>query len=159
MRAHTTRSRIGGFTLVELLVVVAIVAIGAVVAMPSLTGTLRIQRVRAAATDLTSSLLVARSEAIKRRDQVRIAPQAGSDWTTGWRVVAVTAGDQLERKNAPGEGVQVTRAPASVVYDRNGRLTTPGLLRLEIADAGHQGVRCVTIDPAGLPRQSLGACP
>lgn len=159
MGPYLRHRRGSGFTLVELLVVVTIVALGAVIAMPSLTGTLRIQRVRAAATDLTSSLLIARSEAIKRRDQVRIAPQGGIDWATGWRVVGVTTGDQVERKDAPGEGVQVTRAPASVVYDRNGRLTTPGLLRLELADAGRQGVRCVTVDPSGLPRQSLGACP
>src|SRR3982751_1056370 len=151
--------REAGFTLVELVVVLAIVAIGAVVAPPSLVNALPVQRAPAATSDLTSALLLARSEAIKRRDQVRIAPQSGTDWTTGWRVVGVTSGDQLDRKDALGEGVQVARAPATVVYERTGRLTTPGLVRVQVSDVAHAAPRCITIDPSGLPRLAMGACP
>jgi type IV fimbrial biogenesis protein FimT len=155
-RCAPQRSR--GFTLVELVTVVTLVGIGAALAMPSLSDAMRIQRTRAAATDLTSALLVARSEAIKRHGQVQIVPQSGVDWTTGWRVSGVTAGDQIDRKDALGEGVQVSRAPATIVYERTGRLATPGLVRLQVSDV-HANARCVTIDPSGLPRQTLGACP
>jgi type IV fimbrial biogenesis protein FimT len=147
-----------GFTLIELVVVVTLVAFGAIVAMPSLADAMRIQRVRAATTDLASALLMARSEAIKRAAQVQVTPRSGADWATGWRVTGVTAGDQIDRKDALGDTLQVTRAPANVVYDRNGRLTVPGLVRIQISD-GHATVRCVTIDPSGLPRLASGACP
>ena len=98
--------RARGFTLVELVTVVTIVAIGAIVAMPSLSEALRVQRLRSAATDLSSSLLIARSEAIKRGTQISVAPQVGTDWTSGWRVTGVSEGDQIDRKDALGEGVK-----------------------------------------------------
>ena len=147
-----------GFTLVELVVVVSLMGIGAVMAMPSLAEAMRGQRLRAATTDLTSALLMARSEAIKRGSQVRVTPRAGNDWATGWTVVAVTAGDQIDRKDMLGTDVTVTRAPVSIVYERSGRVATPGVLRVQLA-AGAQTPRCVTIDPGGLPRQTMGTCP
>src|SRR4051794_32165901 len=131
--------REGGFTLVELVVVLAIVAIGAAIAAPSLVDSLRMQRARAATSDLTSALLLARAAlppisvltpawllagraAIKRRAKVRIARQWGPDWTGGGRVGGVTSGDQLARRDGLGEGVQGAGPPATVVYERTGRL-------------------------------------
>jgi type IV fimbrial biogenesis protein FimT len=149
-----------GFTLVEMVTVLTIIAIGAAVAMPSLRAALVGQRVRAAATDLTTSLLLARSEAIKRSDPVRVEPRTAEDWNSGWRVVGVTDGDQVDRKDALGDGVQVTRAPGAIVYERHGRLTDPGLVRVEITDTVSTGRnRCVTVDPSGLPRLATGSCP
>jgi type IV fimbrial biogenesis protein FimT len=155
------RHRVRGFTLVELVIVVAIVGIGATIAMPSLSQALAAQRLRAGATDLSSSLMLARSEAIKRGGQVRVAPLNGADWTSGWRVVGVTEGDQIDRKDKLGEGVLVSRAPGTVVYERTGRLTTPGTVRVQLAAyAGDPGrTTCISIDPSGLPRQAMGACP
>jgi len=156
--ARNVPRRSRGFTLVELLTVVAIMAIGAIAALPSLGDAMRLQRVRAATTDLTSALLMARSEAIKRASQVQLTPRTGTDWATGWRVTGVVTGDQIDRKDALGDTLQVTRAPASVVYDRTGRLTVPGLVRIQISDGG-PAVRCLTIDPSGLPRLATGNCP
>ena len=158
MRHPRLAARATGFTLVELVVVVTILAIGAVAALPSLADAMRIQRVRAATTDLTSALLMARSEAIKRASQIQLTPRSAGDWTTGWSVTGVTAGDQIDRKDALGDTLQVTRAPATIVYDRTGRLTVPGLVRIQISDGGPT-IRCLTIDPSGLPRLSSGACP
>ena len=55
-------------------VVMSLVAIVAAVAMPNLDTALTNQRLRDAATDLVSALLLARSEAIKRGVQVQVAP-------------------------------------------------------------------------------------
>jgi type IV fimbrial biogenesis protein FimT len=150
-----------GFTLVELLTVITMVAIGTALALPSMRGVLIDQRLRATATDLMSSLLMARSEAIKRGAQVRVTPLSASAWTSGWQVAGVASGDLIDRQDALGDGVQVPRAPESVVYDRNGRLAGSGLTRIELSSSvqGPSRTRCITIEPGGLPRLANGTCP
>ena len=157
------RSRLppGGFTLVEALVVVAIVATLAAVAMPDLSSALANQRLRAAGTDLVSTLLLARSEAIKRGAQVQVAPLAAGDWKSGWRVVATETGEQVQRVEVLGRWVEVGLAPATISFERNGRLNVIGSTRVEFRDsAGATGVasRCVTIDPSGMPRLVASSC-
>jgi type IV fimbrial biogenesis protein FimT len=71
-----------GFTLVEMMTVVAIIAILVTVAAPSFAEMVATQRVRAAASALTESLWLARAEATKRNTDVGFAftdPRAG--WT------------------------------------------------------------------------------
>lgn len=155
------RLRERGLTLVETMTVLVVIAILAAIALPSLASILASQRLRAAGTDLVTSLLVARSEAIKRKAQVEVAPRSAGDWTSGWRVAAVATEEQIDRREPPGLRVAVTLAPESVVYERNGRLAGAGMTRFEFKDGESQpGVeaRCVTIDPSGLPKLERGGC-
>ena len=104
-----------------------------------------------------SSLLLARSEAIKRNTQVAVVPVA-DDWTKGWVVEAVVTGEQYDKRNPVGD-VVINLAPASIVYDRNGRLTVPGTTHVEIADPyARVPARCVVIELSGLPRLLQGIC-
>lgn len=155
------RARERGLTLVELMTVLVVAAILAAIALPSLANVLAAQRLRAAGTDLVTSLLVARSEAIKRKGRVEVAPQSPGDWTSGWRVAAVATEEQFDRRDPPGLRVAVALAPESLVYERNGRLAGAGVTQFEFHDDERQpGVeaRCVTIDPSGLPKLEKGAC-
>src|SRR4051812_15624251 len=79
-----------GFTTVELLVTVAIMAIFAGIALPSYKQIIARQRVRSASADLYTQLIQARSEAIKRNQNVSIVP-ASTHWESGWRVPDPTA--------------------------------------------------------------------
>lgn len=79
-----------GFTAIELLVVVAIVAILAALAGPSFTPLIERWRVRDAAESLTSSMYFARSEAIKRGGGVAIDATGG--WSSGWKVTHTQGG-------------------------------------------------------------------
>ncbi len=74
-----------GFTLLELLVALAVLAILLTIAIPSFTTTLDRQRIDSAADSLASGLAFTRLEAIKRNRVVTIAPM-GEDWNSGWRV-------------------------------------------------------------------------
>lgn len=161
LRCIAARRWARGFTAVEALTVLAVIAVLAAVALPSLANVLAGQRLRAAGTDLMSSLLLARSEAIKRNTQVVVAPRSAGDWKSGWRVATVATNEQVDRKEALGVRVDVALAPLSIVYERNGRLGIAGIAQVEFRDSEAQpGVhaRCVLIDPSGLPRLQVGGC-
>ena len=77
-----------GFTLIELVVTIAIVGILATIAMPSFNSTITSNRLTSYANDLIGAINLARSEAVKRGVQVTILSNSGaaSDWDAGWTV-------------------------------------------------------------------------
>ena len=89
MLVKTARSlsRDRGFTLMEALVVLSIVAIVLAIgaAQPVLPD--RIMNARSASFDLVGDLALARSEAIKRNQPVTVAPLVTGNWSQGWRIV------------------------------------------------------------------------
>lgn len=88
------RGRGHGFTLIELMVVIAMIAIIASLAAPSFQVGIAKQRVSGAASDLMASLLQARSEAITNNQQTIVEPLDTTDWSRGWRVYVDTNKDK-----------------------------------------------------------------
>lgn len=77
-----------GFTLIELMMTIAIGAIVLTLGIPSFMGTIRSNRITTQANELVTSLNYARSEAIKRGVQVtvrRLSP-TNQVWESGWEV-------------------------------------------------------------------------
>ena len=87
------RSAVAGFTLIELMVVLVLAAILATLAAPAMSGMVNSMRLTAAVNSLFTSLLLARSEAIKRNARAVVCKSASGDaciasggWEQGWIV-------------------------------------------------------------------------
>lgn len=81
-KTNTRHGREGGYTLLELVTVVAIVAIASAMAYPALAGLRRGQELESAAIGLTQKLRQAHWRAVVTGDRVRVAPlqAAGGVW-------------------------------------------------------------------------------
>ncbi len=85
-----------GFSLVELMVTIAIAGILLALALPAMQRSLTSRAVASNAEELVSSLRFARSEALKRGSAVALCPVdtnsppqgCGADWSKGWMVFA-----------------------------------------------------------------------
>lgn len=87
MHGQTSR----GFTLVELMVVIAVVAILAVVATPSYQRLIDNYNVRKAGEDVVSLVSNARSGAMKLHRQVNVSFTTGANWCVGANAAALPA--------------------------------------------------------------------
>ena len=84
---YSGRSRLRGFTLVELVVTIAIAAILMMFAAPSFVNFRRNSELTSTTNTLTASLNAARSEAMKYGTFAMVVPQNNTDgWKSGWRV-------------------------------------------------------------------------
>jgi len=146
------QKRTGGFTLIELMIAIAIVAILLTVAAPSFSQAIANHRVKAAATDIHMSLLKARSEATLRNTNVTITPDGGG-WAVGW---IVARGAVVIENHGPSKGVTISN-PGTVTYRSSGRVQ--GSVALTVASESVSTViRCVTADLSGRPYVKEGAC-
>ena len=79
-----------GFTLVELMVTVAVAAILLAIGVPSLTSVYEGIRARSAISTIESSFVFARSQAVSYGSRVSVCPMAstscGSDWGKGFSI-------------------------------------------------------------------------
>ncbi|MBV5292381.1 MAG: GspH/FimT family pseudopilin [Curvibacter lanceolatus] len=75
-----------GFTLIELIMVMAIIVVLAVVAIPNFVTFQRNSQLTSTANGLLASINAARGEAMKRNQTAFVVPNTGTDWTTGWKV-------------------------------------------------------------------------
>jgi len=89
-----------GFTLIELMITLAIVGILLTVGVPSLKTFMQSNQLIAATNELVSALHVARSEAIKLNTKVSVCSSSNgtgcsgsSDWKNGWVVFVDADGD------------------------------------------------------------------
>jgi type IV fimbrial biogenesis protein FimT len=78
-----------GFTIIELMIVMAIIGVLAAIAVPSFRTMMESNRVSTAASSLQVSLSMARSEAVRRGSDARVYVYANSSagaWAGGWTV-------------------------------------------------------------------------
>lgn len=147
-RTTAMSARSQGFSIIELMVVVAIVGIFVAIGAPGLRDFVVSNRVKTAASDLHITLLFARTEAIKRNAGVSVVPVNTADWSQGWSVQV--SGTTLQAQD-PYSSVTFTGPAANVTYLGTGRLASAVSFTIYSAEYTQIAARCVSIDPSGRP--------
>ena len=159
-----------GFTLLELIIVMAIAAILLTVGVPSFRETQLNNRMTTQVNDFVTSLHFTRSEAVKRGRRVTMCKSddgqqcktgGDADWQDGWLVYVDNNGnssfdvgvDALLRpfEELQGGNVIVANNPVAnrITYTSLGRSTAGSLTFCD--ERGDNSARVVTISPAGRP--------
>ena len=164
MSISGTRPRMAaGFTLIELMIAVAVAAVLLGAGLPSFRDALRGNRAKAVASDIHLSFLLARSESLKRSKDIDIVANS-SNWGNGWKVKIQSDGTEL-RANDASKGVAIACATSpggssgtcgsTITFGRNGRPTQYTEFRTYIADQESVQARCVSISLSGQPRVTI----
>ncbi|HED35090.1 MAG TPA: prepilin-type N-terminal cleavage/methylation domain-containing protein [Gammaproteobacteria bacterium] len=146
-----------GFTLVELMITVSIVAILLTVGVPSLRTFMQGNQLIASTNELISALHVARSEAIKLNSKVSICSSSNgtscsgsSSWKEGW-IVFVDADGLLD-----GTGAACTAVNTDCLL-RVHEGFTDNQLTVKGVDSNSAAITSFTFTSRGLPKANNGS--
>jgi type IV fimbrial biogenesis protein FimT len=154
-----------GFTLIEAMVVLAMLGIVAAIATPNYRSFIGTMNTKAVAFDLINDLAFARSEAIKLNRSVRLEPPSG-DWAKGWTVSSLdvdgTVDETLREHGALSSSIEIGGIDKTLTFLPNGRLGTniETANRVWSVKSSIEGVtaRCVVVTLTGAARSQNGGC-
>jgi type IV fimbrial biogenesis protein FimT len=152
-----------GFTLVELLVTLAVLVILTSLAAASMSNTVNNNRIYATQTEFLASLALARSEAARRGLPVMLsatAPVSGNAFGGGWSVWVdtdssgtfdSTVDTVLRSHEALPSTILIGDTPTIIGFGPMGFLTQPGSIEVKMCSSGGAvGGFDLTIQPNGL---------
>lgn len=126
-----------GFTLIELMITIAIAGILLAIGVPSMRDMIHQNRLTGHVNEFVAANLLARSEAIKRGSQVTLCRSANAEssntcstgagnWSSGWLVVVLNPDDAtqneiLSRRGALPAGTSASSSLDAVTYNGMGQ--------------------------------------
>lgn len=153
-----------GFTLIELMVTIAVLAIVVSIAAPSFSSMLQDNRALSMSTELQGALQLARAEAIKRRQDVVIckrnsagtACNDGTDWAAGWLIRQV-GGDVLKVWDS-AQAMVVTGPNTGVTFRSNGMVAASGSFSVKPSSCTAQQRRTIAVSLTGSTTLDKATC-
>ncbi|SDL57421.1 type IV fimbrial biogenesis protein FimT [Pseudomonas indica] len=155
-----------GFTLVELLVAMAVLAILAGIAVPAFDSFVLSNRLRTYSNSLVVSAQLAKSEAMKRRTPVTLCKSANGTscttsggWEQGWIVLAGTT--VIRREQPAASGYLLSTTTNSLTFQPSGFGSTQATITVCRSSPTGSQERVVTVSATGrttVTRTSTGSC-
>jgi type IV fimbrial biogenesis protein FimT len=160
-----------GFTLIELMVTLAILAITVALAAPNMRGFIQNQRITTLTNDLMADLSTARTEAIRRATPVVVcssssgnACDGGGNWANGRFIFAdvnsngsydPVNGDEVvrSRERLPNNTLTTIGVPDPLIYSARGTTNFVAAISFTLCDdRGAANGKIVQISGTGQPR-------
>ena len=154
--------RSAGFTVLELMIVITIMAILASMAIPGFGYLAANTKVKGASTELYLALYRARAESVKRNRGVAVIATSGDEanWHAGWQIVAdgnndgdyldTASDDRIVATQSALLRVTISMDEDNVVFRPNGRISGAApLFDVASDDPKHDIKRCVSADLTG----------
>ena len=159
-----------GTTLIELMITLSVLAILMTIAAPSFVNYIKDNRIQTQSNDFLTAVMIARSEASKRRINVNVSgtnPVAGNEFGGGWNIWADTDGngtmDAAEvirtHDDLRGNTLKSMQAITNIALQPSGFLSASGVaattLTFKLCDTRTGTVgRTIDIIPTGRPHVS-----
>lgn len=124
-----------GFTLVELMIVLVVMAVLLGIAVPSMTQFTFSGKLRSYSNEIVASAVLARSEAIKRNQAVTLCVSsngtscASGSWESGW-IVRTSGGEVIHRQQPITDGFKVIGSVSSIAFQPSGVGSTLATLKV-----------------------------
>lgn len=162
--------RYRAFTIIELMLTLAVAAILATVAAPSFWNVIQNSRATTQANELVTAINFARSEAVKRGLTVSLCSSSdqatcddSNDWSVGWIVFRDTGGanpvvDEVLRVWDAPDGTPVLTGPTSLRYRAQGDVINAGQFSLELPGCSGDRARDIDVNAAGRPTVTRVNC-
>lgn len=153
-----------GFTIIELMITLAVAAILTMLAMPSFKHLMISTNLSGVNNDLTGAMQFARTEAVSRQVAIAVAASAGN-WQNGWTVRIAPAGTVLRTYPAVAPRYVVNgNAVTTVTFQPQGSLAPPSgstaavvASCLTVSASGFGSSRFLQVLPAGMLQQTTSA--
>lgn len=154
-----------GLTLAELMIGVAVVAIVLSIGTPSFYDAVRTNRVAGLSNDVITAMHVARSEAVKLGQTVRICTStngtscAGSSaWQSGW--IVLDSGNNVVRSwPAANTDLTLTGPAAAIQYLATGFVSASATFQLRTNSGTCEQGRDIVLSVTGHPSVNSASCP